>query len=137
MPAKLAALILIALGAALAAQTAPAAPPSTVLVSFEQTGGFAAIERGMKVRRSGAVVSDGLAVKVKQLSPKRLDTLRDALTDAGFASLRDRYDSDEPIADGFIYRIHYSGNTVAIEQGATLPARLAHVFRLLRSLTYV
>jgi hypothetical protein len=134
--AKLAATTLIALGAALAVQSVPAAPPSAVLVSFQQTGGFAAIERGLTVRRSGDVVSDGLPVKVKQLSPTRLRTLRAALTASGFASLRDRYESDEPIADGFVYRLGYRGNMVEIEQGATLPLRLARVFRLLRSLTY-
>ena len=135
VPAKLAAVVL-AMGAALAVQSGPAAQASPVLVSFQQTGGFAAIERGLTVRRSGAVVSDGLPVKVKQLSAARLRTLRAALSTAGFAALRDRYESDEPIADGFVYRIGYGGQTVEIEQGATLPPRLARVFQLLRSLTH-
>jgi hypothetical protein len=135
VPVKLAGLAVV-MGAALAVQSGASAQASPVLVSFHQTGGFAAIERGLTVRRSGAVVSDGLPVKVKQLSAERLRTLRAALSAAGFATLRDRYESDEPIADGFVYRIGYAGQTVEIEQGATLPYRLARVFQLLRSLTH-
>jgi len=137
MLAKFALLSLVALGAAVAAQSPPAAQPSPVLVSFAQTGGFAAIERGLTVRRSGAVVSDGLPVKVKELSPLRLRALRTALASAGFTSLDARYESDQPVADGYVYRIGYSGRTVDIEQGATLPTRLARVFRFLRALTHV
>jgi hypothetical protein len=136
MRAKVAVLSLIVLGASLAVQSGSAAQQSTILVSFRQTGGFAAIERGLTVRRSGAVVSDGLAVKVKALSPSRLQALRTALVSAGFASLHDRYESDEPIADGYVYRIGYAGRTVEIEQGATLPPRLSRVFAFLRSLTH-
>jgi len=136
MVVKVAALSLVGLSAALAAQPASRAQQSPVLVSYQQTGGFAAVERGLTVRRSGAVVSDGLAVKVKSLSPLRLRALRSALTAAAFPSLQDRYESDEPIADGFVYRIGYAGRTVQIEQGATLPARLDRVFKFLRSLTH-
>ena len=50
------------------------------LVTFEQTGGFASIERGFAVRTSGVVVSDGLPVTAKRLSAKRLLALRTALT---------------------------------------------------------
>jgi hypothetical protein len=134
--AKLAATTAVALGAAVTSQAVPAAAPSQVLVSFEQTGGFAAIERGLSVRRSGAVVSDGLPVKVKQLSPARLRMLRGVLAGAQFATLRDKYESDEPIADGFVYRIAYAGRRVQIEQGARLPVRLDRAFTALRSLTH-
>jgi hypothetical protein len=136
MVVKVAALSLVSLSAALAAQPASRAQQSPVLVSYQQSGGLAAIEHGLTVRRSGAVVSDGLAVKVKSLSPLRLRALRSALTAAAFSSLQDRYESDEPIADGFVYRIGYAGRTVQIEQGATLPARLDRVFKFLRSLTH-
>jgi hypothetical protein len=130
-------LSVLAVCAAVAAQGgAAAARPSPVLVTYEQTGGFASIERGLTVRQSGAVVSDGLPLKVKHLTPARLRTLRTALADAHFATLHSHYASDEPIADGFVYRITYAGRTVSIDQGATLPARLEHVFALLRSLTY-
>ena len=126
MLGRLAAVSLIALGASLAVQSASAAQQSVVLVSFHQTGGFAAIERGLTVRRSGAVVSDGLAVKVKVLSPQRLQALRSALASAGFASLHDRYESDEPVADGYVYRIGYAGRTVEIEprSAATLEIQM-------------
>src|SRR3954451_11469310 len=137
MLAKLAVLSVVALGAAAATiQPAPAASPSPVLVTFEQTGGFAAIERGLTVRRSGALVSNGLPLKAKQLSAARMARLRVLLTGAHFATLEHRYESEEPIADGFEYRISYSGTSVRIDQGAKLPARLAGVFAFLRSLTH-
>ena len=137
MLAKLAALSVVALGATAAGvQPAPAASPSPVLVTFEQTGGFAAIERGLTVRRSGALVSNGLPLKAKQLSSARMARLRMLLTDARFATLKHRYDSAEPIADGFVYRISYGGTTIQIDEDAKLPPRLAGVFAFLRGLTH-
>src|SRR4051794_40851598 len=137
MLAKLAVLSVVALGAAAATiQPAPAASPSPVLVTFEQTGGFAAIERGLTVRRSGAVVSDGLPLKARQLSTARMARLRMLLGDAHFATLERRYEADEPIADGFVYRISYGGRSVQIDEDAKLPARLAGLFALLRSLMH-
>jgi hypothetical protein len=134
---RLALLSLLALGSGAGVQSVSAAQPSPVLVSFKQTGGFAAIERGLTVRRSGAVVSDGLPVKVRKLSPRRLRALHAALASAGFAGLDERYESDQPGADGYVYRIGYAGRRVEIEQGATLPHRLARVFTFLRSLTHI
>ena len=129
MLAKLAALSLVVLGATTATvQPAPAASPSPVLVTFEQTGGFAAIERGLTVRRSGALVSDGLPLKAKQLSAARMARLRTLLTDAHFATLKHRYEPAEPIADGFVYRISYGGRRVEIGEDAKLPERLAGLF---------
>src|SRR5262249_12239756 len=134
--AKVAVLSLIVLGASLAVQAGSATQQSAVLVSVRQTGGFAAIERGLTVRRSGAVGSDRLALKGKAPSPPPLPAPRTALAPAGFGSLHDRYESDEPIADGYVYRIGYAGRSVEIEQGATLPPRLSRVFAFLRSLTH-
>jgi hypothetical protein len=137
MLAKLAALSVVVLGATTATvQPAPAASPSPVLVTFEQTGGFAAIERGLTVRRSGALVSDGLPLKAKQLSAARMARLRMLLTDAHFATLKHRYEPAEPIADGFVYRISYGGTRVEIGEDAKLPERLAGLFAFLRSLTH-
>lgn len=110
-----------------------AATPSN-LVTFEQTGGFASIERGFAVRTTGAVVSDGLPVTAKRLSAKRLVALRAALTQARWGTLARRYESDTPISDGYVYRITYAGKTIKIEQEAELPVRLARTFSLLRAL---
>ncbi len=86
------------------------------------------------MRTSGTVVSDGLPVTATHLSSKRLIALRTALRQARWGSLERRYESDVPIADGYVYRITYAGKTVKIEQDAKLPARLARPFSLLRAL---
>jgi hypothetical protein len=104
-----------------------------VLVTFHQSGGFAGIDRGYTVQRSGAVVSNG--APHPRLSPAALKTLRDALAAARFSTLRRVYEPAQPVADGFSYRIAYAGRTVRIEQGAKLPPRLQRVFVLLERLT--
>jgi hypothetical protein len=124
-----AALVLLAWAAA-----PSAAAPTSVLVSFEQTGGFAGIERGMAVTRTGRVVSDGLPVTVSQLPPARLATLRDRLVAARWATLRSKYGPETPIADGFVYRITYAGRTIRIDEGATLPLRLRRPYAMLRAI---
>jgi hypothetical protein len=125
-------LLVAALGLA-APQGRPEAQPA-VLVTFEQTGGFAGIERGFVVHRSGKVVSDGLAVRTQRLSATRLRTLRNALVQARFATLRRTYESETPVADGYVYWITYAGRTIRVEEGAELPRRLARPFSLLERL---
>ena len=128
-----AAAILAVLSAAAVPAAADAVSP--VLVSFNQSGGFAGIDRGLVVRRSGKVVSDGLPLRKSQLTPAELTKLRTALTAARFASLPELYESEEPIADGFVYRIAYAGHAVKIGQGAKPPPRVQRVFDLLQRLT--
>src|SRR3954452_21677943 len=109
------------------------ATPSSVLVTFEQTGGFAGIERGMSVTRSGKVVSDGLPVTTSHLTSARLALLKQRLADAHWATLRTTYEPDAPISDGFVYKLTYAGRTIRIEQGATsLPLRLTPPYALLQ-----
>jgi hypothetical protein len=115
------------------AQARPASEPA-VLVSLEQIGGFAAIERGLVVYRSGKVVSDGLPLATSRLSSARLKALRLALVRARFATLLRKYESDNPVADGYVYKVAYGGRTVRIEEGATLPPRLQRPFSLLLGL---
>ena len=124
---------LLALAALVCATGAGAREPA-VLVSLEQTGGFAGIERGLAVHRSGKVVADGMPVKTARLTPARLQALRDALVRARFASLARVYESEQPIADGYVYRITYAGRSVRIEEEATLPPRLERPFELLTGL---
>ena len=119
-----------ALAAGLAHQAAAA--PSRVLVSFQQTGGFVAIERTVTVRTSGKVVADGAAVST--LSRARLAALRDALADARWRTLRSHYAPDVRVADGFLYAITYAGRTIRIDQGAKVPPRLARPFLILQRL---
>lgn len=110
------------------------AAPSSVLVTFEQTGGFAGIERGMSVTRSGKVVSDGLPVTTSQLSPTRLAALRAKLVGAQWATLRTKYEPETPISDGYVYKVTYAGRTIRVEQGATLPLRLKRPFAMLQAI---
>jgi hypothetical protein len=126
------ALVLLALLASPAAATPGTSP---TLVTFEQTGGFAGIERGMSVLRSGKVVSDGLPVTASQLSSTRLALLRTRLVAAQWATLRAKYEPETPISDGYVYKITYAGRTIRIEEGASsLPLRLKRPFVMLRSI---
>ena len=125
--------ILLALTLAVAFVPSEAASaPSPVLVSFRQTGGFVGIERSVTVRRSGAVVADN--VRVSPLSRARLTALRDALAAARWRTLKSRYAPEVHVADGFLYEITYAGRTIRIDQGATVPPRLARPFVLLQRL---
>jgi hypothetical protein len=126
-----AACLLAALSVTAAAAEARA---PAVLVSFEQTGGFAGIERSFAVQRSGKLVSDGLATTTARLGPARLRVLKEALAKARFASLKRTYESELQIDDGYVYRITYGGRTVRIEEEAKLPPRLQRVFALLSGL---
>jgi hypothetical protein len=118
--------------AVVASASSTCAATSPALVTFEQTGGFAGIERGMSVRRSGAVVSDGLPVTVSRLSPARLGTFRQRLVDARWATLETTYEADSPISDGYVFKITYAGRTIRVEEGSTsLPPRLARVYAML------
>ena len=113
------------------AESSAATSPN--LVTFEQTGGFASIERGLVVRTSGVVVSDGLPVTAKRLSSTRSSRcarrFAGALGDTR-AALR--------VRDADLGRLrlpdHVRREDVKIEQGAKLPARLARPFSLLRAL---
>ena len=120
----------------LATATSAAGASSPALVSFRQTGGFAGLDRGLVVARSGDVVSDGLPLKKAHLTRPELARLKLALANARFAGLPKTYESEQPIADGFIYRIAYAGRVVAIEEGAKPPPRVQRVFTLLERLVH-
>jgi len=109
-----------------------ASAPSPVLVSFRQTGGFVGVERSVTVRRSGAVTGEN--VHVSTLSHARLTALRDALEAARWKTLKSSYAPEVHVADGFLYAITYGGRTIRIDQGATLPPRLARPFVLLQQI---
>jgi uncharacterized cupin superfamily protein len=126
----------VALALLLAVVTAASAAAATspTLVSFRQTGGFAGFDRGFAVKRTGALVPDGMPLKKAHLTATELSKLRLALVNARFATLAKAYRPDEPIADGFTYGITYAGRRVTIEQGGKPPLRLQRVFDLLRRL---
>jgi hypothetical protein len=134
-----AALAVAVLALAAGAGGSRAAAPSPVLVTLQQVGGFAGIERSLLVRRNGRVESDGLVLTTRRLSPARLQALRQALVAARFATLKSFYRSDPPIADGYVYRVGYGARRVAVEEGAKTPPRLARLLtqlaRLARGLT--
>ena len=128
----LCAAVLVVLAGVVPSSADPAS--SSVLVTFEQTGGFAGIERGMSVTRSGKVVSDGLPVSTSQLSATRLAALRAKLVGAQWATLRAKYEPETPISDGYVYKVTYAGRTIRVEQGATLPLRLKRPFAMLQAI---
>ena len=120
----------------LAAGSAADAASSRALVSFRETGGFAGLDRGLVVVRSGDVFSDGLPLKKAHLTRLELAKLKLALTQARFAGLAKTYESEQPVADGFVYKIAYAGHVVAIEQGAKPPPRVQRVFDFLQRLAH-
>jgi hypothetical protein len=126
----------IALIVALVASTAAAAQarPPAPLVTLEQRGGFAGVERGLFVQRSGKVVSDGLPVTTHRLTAAQLRALRSALVAARFPTLARDYESDTGMADGYVYRLTYGGRTVQWEEDADLPARLQRCVDLLSAI---
>ena len=107
-----------------------ASAPSPVLASFRQTGGFVGVERRVVVRRSGAVTAEN--VHVSTLSRAQLTALRNALEAARWRTLKSGYAPKVHVSDGFLYAITYAGRTIRIDQGATLPRRLARPFVLLQ-----
>jgi hypothetical protein len=111
---------------------ASAAAPTSTLVTFEQTGGFAGIERGMSVTRTGKVVSDWLAVTTSQLSSARLALLKQRLVDARWATLRAKYEPETPISDGYVYKVTYAGRSIRVEEGAPVPLRLKRPYAQLQ-----
>lgn len=123
--------IALAVLLSVAVVAAPAASaPSPVLVAVHQTGGFVGVDRNVVVRRSGAVTAEN--VHVSTLSRARLTALRAALEAARWRTLKSRYAPKVHVADGFQYAIAYGGRTIRIDQGATLPPRLARPFVLLQ-----
>jgi hypothetical protein len=49
----------------------------------------------------------------------------------GGPTLKASYESDSPVSDGYVYRITYAGRTIRIEEGATVPPRLARAYAML------
>src|SRR4051794_39150026 len=102
MTTRIAASLATALVAALgfSAGATASRPP---LVSFTQSGGFVALERGFVVRQSGDVVTDGAVVA--RLAPKRLAALRRALAAARWRTLASPYPAPLHIAGRYLYTI--------------------------------
>ncbi len=128
----LAAVLLLG-GVAHGAEARPAAAPK-VLVTLDRSGGFAGIERRVVVYRTGKVVTTERGKRsTTTWTAARMRTLRIALEQSRWATLRARYAPQYPLADGYVYRISYTGRTIRIDEDAKLPPRLDRVFRLLAS----
>jgi hypothetical protein len=128
--------VVATLVASLAAAAAADAAPSPVLVTLHRSGGFVALDRGLRVLRSGKVESDGLALTRAALTRAQLATLRLRLAQARFGTLKKEYAAKQPVADGYVYRITYGGRTVVVDQGAVPPTRLRRVLDLLLRLAH-
>jgi hypothetical protein len=110
--------------------------PAALLVAYERTGGFAGIREVLRVYRGGQVtlVHARGGQSTLRVTCRRVQTLRDRLVQARFATLARTYAPDEAIADGFVETVSYAGRRVRVLTGARPPERLARVLAILRGI---
>jgi hypothetical protein len=125
-------LAVLALLLALAA-AAPAGAASR-LVRYDAGGGISGESSRLIVDTDGSAEQTGRSERSFQVSAKRLRTLKSALRDAHFSTLKRRYAPDRPVFDGITQSVRYKGYTVSLSSGATAPPRFVRVLRLLESL---
>jgi hypothetical protein len=124
-------IVMLLTAATLLAGAAPANARN--LVHYERTGGFAGFDDAVTVSTGGAVkVAHRTGTRRFSLSHTRLVSLRKAVRDARFGTLKARYAPPSMIADGIRETVRHDGRTVTVETGGNPPARLA---RLLDRLT--
>lgn len=110
--------------------------PAALLVAYTRTGGLAGIREELRVFRGGqaTLVHARGGRSTFRLTCARVQTLRDRLVQARFATLAPAYAPDDPIADGFVETVSYAGRRVSVLTGARPPERLARVLRILRGI---
>ena len=110
--------------------------PAALLVAYERTGGFAGIREELRVFRGGQATLDHArgGQSTFRLTCRRVQTLRDRLVQARFATLAPVYAPEDVINDGFIDTVSYAGRRVRVLTGARPPERLARVLGILRSI---
>ena len=119
--------------AALRAGAAPAG--ARTLVHYERSGGFAGFDDAVTVSTGGAVkVSRRTGTRRYALSHTRLASLRKAVRDARFGSLKARYAPPSMVADGIRETVRHDGRSVTVETGGNPPARLSRLLDRLNRL---
>lgn len=123
-PALVVALVLAMLAPASAASAAK------TLVSYEQSGGIAAIRTSLSVTVGGSArVTSNRTTGIRRfkLTRSELGVLKRELRAARFSTLRSLYDSKEPISDGIAQIVRYAGYRVTVSTGGRPPSRLRKV----------
>ena len=128
-----------ALALALLASLLVAAPASAkTLVRYDRSGGIAGIQETMTISTGGSVRVTGQrgasAATSYRLSAKNLRGIKRRLRDARFSTLRARYVSREPIADGITQSVNYARRSVTVGDGAKPPERLRRLLSRLSQL---
>ena len=128
---------LIPLLAAAALLAGAARADATTLVRYQRTGGFAGFADAVTVSTGGAVkVARRSGTRHFSLSHARLASLRKAVRDARFGTLKARYAPPSMVADGIRETVRHDGRSVTVETGGNPPARLSRLLdRLSRLLS--
>lgn len=114
------------------ASLASASPAlAKTLVTYEKSGGIAALAATMTVTEAGSlrITNDrprngAKAVRRYKLTATERRALARALRDAHVSTLRAEYAPRIPIADGFTQTLRYGGRRITVRDGARPPARL-------------
>jgi hypothetical protein len=119
-------IVLLLATAVLLAGAAPA--NARTLVRYERSGGFAGFDDAVTVSTGGSVkVARRTGTRRFSLSHSRLVSLRRAVRDARFGTLKARYAPPSMVADGIRETVRHDGRTVTVETGGNPPARLARL----------
>jgi len=120
----------------LAAALVVAAPADAkTLVRYTRAGGFAGFDDHVTVTTGGRVtVASRTTERRFSLSDRRLPSLRKAVREARFASLRKRYGPAHPVPDGITETVRHAGHRVIVTTPARPPARLERLLDRLRRL---
>jgi hypothetical protein len=108
---------------------------SPLLVRYTESGTLLAVENELSVRQDGRCrlvwshsgPEPGSGHAAFRLAPAALRSLRAALADARFPTLKRRYERDPPGADMPSFTLTYRGKRVTVGGGATGPPRLARL----------
>jgi hypothetical protein len=119
------------------AQSPVAPPASQFAISYERSGGFAAMPQKLIVRPGRHAIlttegPDGLKTSRFRVAPKRIEGLRGALQRADFGTVG----TPEPgnCADCYLYALRYEGHEVSFSE-VDVPGRLHGVLDRLEALT--
>jgi hypothetical protein len=123
---------LLAVGLALV--LAAPAGAATRLVRYDVAGSIRGESSRLIVDTDGSAEQTGRSERSFEVSAGRLRTLKTALRDAHFLTLKRRYAPKQPVFDGITQTVRYNGYAVSLSSAATAPPRFERVLRLLEGL---
>jgi|SRR4051794_30187786 len=105
--------------------------PTDTLLTFERSGGLAAVQHRLAVRPDGAVRLDSGFTDIKtkrfKLTDEELNGLRAAREGVDFSTLDKSYGPEQPVADGIATTIRADGREVTVLTEGDPPPELARL----------